>query len=56
VKLYCGRTSQYIHYILQEWEELLPLTILEPNELAQERMAMLSNTMRNLNKPAFQTQ
>jgi hypothetical protein len=56
VKLYCGRTSQYIHYILQEWEKLLPLPILEPNKLAQERMAMLSNTMRNLNKPIFQTQ
>lgn len=56
VNLYCGRTSQHILYMLQQWERLLPLPILEPNELAKERIEILANAERNRDKPFFLSQ
>lgn len=56
LNLYCGSTTQHIPYVLQEWSKLLPVPVLEPNELAKERVAILASASRNLDKPIFQTQ
>ena len=56
VNLYCGRTSQHILYMLKEWEKLLSLPILEPNQLAKERIEILSDAESYREETVFQTQ
>lgn len=54
--LYGSRTTQYIPLMLQEWSKLLPVPVLEPNDLAKERIAILVSAASNRNKPIFQMQ
>lgn len=56
VTLYGGATTQYIPFMLQEWSKLLTVPVLEPNDLAKERIAILASAASNRNKPIFQMQ
>lgn len=42
VQLYAGETTRYIDDTCRQWSQLLDLPILEPNDLAKERMAATS--------------
>lgn len=42
VQLYAGETTRYIDVACRQWSELLDLPILEPNDLAKERLAATS--------------
>lgn len=54
LNMYCSRTTQHIPYVLQEWSKLLPVPILEPNDMAKETVAILASASRNRDKPIFQ--
>lgn len=54
LNMYCGRTTQHIPYVLQEWSKLLPVPVLEPNDMAKETVEILVKASQNRDKPFIQ--
>lgn len=55
LNIYSGPSSQHIPFVLREWSKLLPLPVLEPNELAKERIAILASAKRHHDKLILQS-